>query len=118
MPAPARTHYIMPDGENAVLAVGVGDSFGGTVLEAGSRRDISSDSLAVSAKLDTSAKTLTIAAVSPQTGTGKGRFIVTVPAAELSAEGTLYVDVKIQLSGEEAKIIKRWTFTVEDSDAD
>lgn len=118
MAAPARHNVILPDGSTAVLSKSVGDSFKGVVLENGAPRDISSDTLSVAAKLDTTAKTLTIAAVSPQTGTGKGAYIVTIPAAQLDATGTLYVDVKHQVSGEEAKIVDRWQFTVEDSSAD
>lgn len=118
MAAPARHSVTLPNGEVAVLSVGVGDSFGAVIIENGSARDISSDTLSVTAKLDTTAKTLTIAAVSPQTGANKGKCVVTIPAAQLDAAGTLYVDCKHQKSGEEVKIFDRWQFTVEDSDAD
>lgn len=112
MPAPERTDYILPNGKAAVLTTSVGDSYGGVVLDADGPRDISGDTLSVVAKLDTTSKALTAAAVSPQTGESKGRYIVTIPAAELDATGTLYVDVLNQKSGEEAKTVARWQFSV------
>lgn len=118
MPAPERHRYILNNGEAAVFSVGRGDSLGGTITDNGTRRDISSDTLSVSAKLGTTSKTMTIAAVSPQTGSNKGRYIVTFPAAQLDAANELYVDILNQKSGEEAKVVDRWLITVEDSDAD
>ena len=121
MAAPERHRYFI-DGKAAVLAVGVGDSFGGTILDSGLVRELNAgpDTLSVSAKLDTTAKTLTIAAVgaNPQINNDIGRYIVTVPAAQIDAAGELYVDVKNKKSGEEAKIVDRWQITVEDSAAD
>ena len=119
MAAPTRHRYFI-DGKAAVLSISVGDSFGGTILDAGAARDISGDTLSVAAKLDTTTKTLTIAAsgATPQTGNDIGRYIVTVPAAQIAAAGELYIDVKNKKSGEEAKIVDRWQITVEDSSAD
>lgn len=122
MAAPTRHRYILPNGKDAVLSVGVGDSYGGTILDAGVPRELNSsgDTLSVTAKLGTTSKTLTIAAVgaTPQVSPDVGRFIVTVPASEVGSAAELYIDVKNQKSGEEAKIVDRWQITVEDSDAD
>ena len=118
MAAPTRHKLVLPDGKEAELSVSVGDSFAAVVLKDGAAIDISGDTLTVAAKLDTTAKTLTIAAVSPQTGADKGKCIVTIPAAQIGAAGTLYVDLKRQASGEEAKIFDRWEIPVVDSSAD
>jgi len=118
MPAPTRHRYVLPNGQNAVFSIGVGDSLGGVVLDNDALRTLTSDTLSVSAKLGTTAKTMTIAFVSPQTGANIGRYIVTFPAGQLDAAGELYVDIKNQKTGEEAKIIDRWLITVENSDAD
>lgn len=119
MAAPARHDVILPTGETAVLTKDGGDSFSAYFHDDdGSPRDISGDTQTAVAKLGVTSKTLTLAAVSPQTGRDKGRCVLTIPAAQLDAAGTLVVDLKNQISGEEAKIFDKWQFTVEDSDAD
>ena len=113
-----RINVILPDGKALVLSVGVGDAIGVIVLDRDNEpRNLTSDTLTVAAKLDTTSKTLTFAA-DTQTGTGVGKATLTIPAAQLGAAGILYVDLKVAKSGGEANIVKRLKFTVEDSDAD
>ncbi len=116
MSAATRENLVLPNGKNMVMTKDVADAFGGIVLDRdGSIRDLSSDTLTIAAKLDTTTKTLTIAKDSPNTD---GKYTVTVPAAQLGAAGTLYVDIFNAKSGGAANPIKRLQFTVEDSAAD
>jgi hypothetical protein len=116
MSAGERHNLVLPSGQNMVLAQGVADAFGGIILDRdGSIRDTTSDTITVATKLDTVAKTLTVAFDTPSTS---GKYTVTVTAANLDATGTLYVDVLLAKSGGAAQIIDRIQFTVEDSAAD
>ena len=117
MAAGTRVDVILPGGEDAmVLSVGVGDAIGVQIIDRdGEARDLTSDSLAVSAKLDTTPKTLAFSKDSPNTD---GKATLTFPADQLTAAGTLYVDLKWAKSGGEANIIARLEFVVEDSEAD
>jgi len=119
MAAGARINVVLPNGEDAVLSKDVADAFGAIVIDRdGKPRDLTNDTLTVAAKLDTTAKTLTFVADANQTTTGKGKATLNIPAAQLDAAGTLYVDLKVTKSGGEANIVGRVQFTVEDSDAD
>ena len=119
MAAGARINVLLPDGRAIVLSKDVGDKVGCVVFdEDGSLRDLTSDTLSVAAKLETTAKTLTFAAQANQTTTGKGLATLTIPAAQIDAAGTLYADLKVQVTGDEAVIVARVQFTVEDSSAD
>lgn len=99
-----------------VLSVGVGDAIGVQFIDRDSEpRDLTSDLLSVSAKLDTTAKALTLIADSPATA---GKATLTFPADQITAAGTLFVDLKWAKSGGEANVIARLEFVVEDSEAD
>lgn len=99
-----------------VLSKDVGDAIGVQIIDRdGEVRDLTTDALTVSAKLDTAVKTLTFVADSPATD---GKATLTIPAAQLSATGTLFVDLKWNKSGGEANVIARLEFVVEDSEAD
>lgn len=109
----------MPDGSKATLSVGVGAAFGVVITDDDSaRRDMTSDTLSVSAKLGSTSKTLQFTKESNQTTTGKGYATLVIPASQLNTAETLYVDMKVQKSGGEANIVLRWQFTVENSAAD
>ena len=98
------------------LTVGVGDAIGVQFIERnGSVRDLASDTLAVNAKLGAAAKVLSFVADSPSTD---GRATLTIPAAQLTGEGTLYADLLWNKSGGPVTVIARLKWTVEDSDAD
>lgn len=119
MPAGARINVTLPDGKEMILSQGVGDAIGVVVIDRDNRRrDLSGDTLSVAAKLGTTSKTLAFTADPNQTTTGKGDATLVIPSAQLDALETLYVDLKVQKSGGEANIVKRFQFTVEDSAAD
>lgn len=119
MAAGARANITLPDGAEMILTQGVADAYGVVVVARNNARlDLTGYTLSVSAKLDTASKTLTFTADANQTTTGKGNATLTIPAAELDAAGTLYVDLKLAASGGAANIIGRHQFTVEDSAAD
>lgn len=119
MASGARINLALPDGQDMVLSKDVGDAIGAVVVDRDLKRiDLTTYTLTVATKLDTTTKTLTFAADANQTTTGKGKATLTLPAAQLGAAGTLYVDLKVAKSGGEANIVKRLQFTVEDSAAD
>jgi len=95
------------------LTVSIAASYG-VVIENrdGTARDLTTDTLTVAAKLDTTTKTLVFAADANQTTTGKGKATLTIPAAQLGAAGTLYVDLMVTKSGGSANIGKRLQWTV------
>lgn len=103
----------LPNGKTMTLSVGVADAAHLIVLQDGAKLDLTDYTVTVNAKLDTTAKTLTVAKAANQTTTGKGKVILTIPAAQLDAEGTLYVDIKAQESGgPDVTILRRkWTVT-------
>ena len=117
MAAGTRVDGVLPGGEDAmVLSKDVGDALGVQIIDRdGSARDLSSDALSVTAKLDSTSKTLAFTADSPASD---GKATLTIPAAQLAAVGTLYVDLKWAKSGGEANVIARLEFVVEDSAAD
>jgi len=117
MAAGPRVFLTLPGGEDEMrLTKDKGDAIGVQFIERdGSVRDLTSDTLAVAAKLDTTAKTLAFVADSPATA---GKATLTIPAAQLAAAGVLYVDLLWNKSGGPVTVVGRLKFTVEDSDAD
>ena len=62
MSAPARVNPKLPNGRKVVLRKDVADALGFEILNRdGTVRDLTTDTLTVSAKLDTVAKTLAVA---------------------------------------------------------
>lgn len=106
--------YVAGETGNEKLTVGVHQDYGIEVYNRdGTPRDMTSDTLSVTAKLDTTSKTLVFAADANQTTTGKGKATLSIPAAQIGSAGTLYVHLLLAKSGGSANIIKRLQWPVE-----